>query len=320
MKYYAKQSVINGLDPLLGYAYSSSSDLPLSGEDSYNDGLIFLKNPVTEKKIVILGGSTSDLAYEGNWIRPFNKKITSFDERITVTSGAFSGYSSSQELLKLLRDVVPLKPHLVISLSGVNDIGFIQCADPKYPLTHLYVSKIFHFLQQKYGKSVNKESLWNKVASRGNLRPSAMNSSFSIGKVVHGFNNKLSDFEVWHRNIRLMKSICSEFNIKFISFLQPIFGFGNYTSTKDENENFRLFLSKHKGIHGKSYVEALHSFYENAVKIVSANSDYMVDLTNIFLDEKEIFSDPRHLNKKGNNILCIKIFDHLIDRGILSST
>jgi hypothetical protein len=319
MEYFAKQSVINGLDPLLGYAYSSPSDLPLLDDDSYKDGLIFLKNPVTEKKIVILGGSTSDIAYEGNWIRPFNEEISAFDNKITLISGAFSGYSSSQELLKLLRDIVPLKPHLVISLSGVNDIGFIQCADPKYPLTHLYVSKIFQFLQKKYGKPVNKESLWNKVASKGNLRPSAMNSSFSIGKVVHGFSNNISDFKQWHRNIRLMKSICSEFNIKFISFLQPIFGFGKYTSSTEEDESFMLFLHKHRGIHGKKYFETLQSFYENAVKIVSNNPDYMVDLTNIFLDEKETFSDPRHLNQKGNNILCNKIFEYLIYRGLLSN-
>ena len=49
-----------------------------------------------------------------------------------------------------------------------------------------------------------------------------MNSSLSIGNVVNGFSNDIPDFEVWHRNIRLMKSICLEFNIKFISFLQPI--------------------------------------------------------------------------------------------------
>ena len=107
-------------------------------------GLVFLKNPFTQKKIVILGGSTSDIAYEGNWIRPFNEKISAFDNEITLISGAFSGYSSSQELLKLQKRYNTSRPNLVISLSGVNDIGFIQCADPKYPLTHLYVSKIFN--------------------------------------------------------------------------------------------------------------------------------------------------------------------------------
>lgn len=319
MEYFAKQSVINGLDPLLGYAYSSPSDLPLTDKDCYKEGLVFLKNPVTQNKVVILGGSTSDIAYDGNWIRPFNEKISALDNEITLISGAFSGYSSSQELLKLQRDIIPLRPNLVISLSGVNDIGFIQCADPKYPLTHLYVSKIFQFLQKKYGKSVSKESIWNKVASKGNLKPSAMNSSFSIGNVVNGFRNDIPDFEVWHRNIRLMKSICLEFNINFISFLQPIFGFGNYTASRKENESYSLFLSKHKGVHGKRYDEVLQTFYENAVKIVSHNPDYMEDLTNIFLNEKETFSDPRHLNEKGNNILCNMIFECLIQRGLLFS-
>ena len=74
-------------------------------------------------KIAILGGSTSDsdLYWYRSWPEIFYEKYCR--ENISIFNGAMAGYNSAQELIKLMRDVVHLKPNLLIVLNGINDIA-----------------------------------------------------------------------------------------------------------------------------------------------------------------------------------------------------
>ncbi len=75
-------------------------------------------------KIVALGGSTTEstLHYIKGWVQYFTEYLRQNNISAVVYCGGVCAYTSSQELLKLIRDVIPLKPDIVLSYSGNNDL------------------------------------------------------------------------------------------------------------------------------------------------------------------------------------------------------
>lgn len=86
-------------------------------------GLYCFKKDKCRKRIIILGGSTSNPAIYENVIKGWPEYLSYKYDDIEVISAAISGRFSTDECLKLLRDVGQLKPDLVISYSGVNEIS-----------------------------------------------------------------------------------------------------------------------------------------------------------------------------------------------------
>lgn len=76
-----------------------------------------------ELKIGILGGSTSDIDLYGekSWVEYLCDALGKDKINATFYVGAEKGYCSSQELIKLCRDMILYKPDIIISYSGVND-------------------------------------------------------------------------------------------------------------------------------------------------------------------------------------------------------
>ena len=75
-------------------------------------------------KIVALGGSTTEgqLFFVKGWVPFFVDCLRNNGISAKVYCGGISGYTSTQELLKFERDVLTLKPNMVITYSGVNDL------------------------------------------------------------------------------------------------------------------------------------------------------------------------------------------------------
>lgn len=77
-------------------------------------------------KIMVLGNSClSELFNIENWVSKLYYKLVSLGIGITIYNGAHSGDDISQEYLELLRKGNILRPDIVISMSGVNDIGLV---------------------------------------------------------------------------------------------------------------------------------------------------------------------------------------------------
>lgn len=308
MEKVIKQTIIRGYDPLIGYAYSDSKDIPLKEGEEYKNGLIYIGNKSNPSlKIAILGGSTSDISYDGSWIRPLYNLLK--EQNVLIISGAMSGYSTSQEVLKLIRDILPLNPDIVISLSGVNDLGFIQATSQEHPMIHNYQARIGRFLVDKYGSKDNKESFFNKFSNKAKIKPTGMNHKLSLGNLILGTKVKTSAAKNWYNNIRLQKAICQEFDIKYISFLQPIFGTGKYNYTNEELEIYESYVES-KSVHGVPYDLALKEFY-NEAREIAKKVGFIVDIVDVFENQTDMYADTRHPNSKGNKIIAKKIFEEI---------
>lgn len=106
-------SINEALDLNLGYTYMMDKRHPgfqVLGMDKESD-----------YRIVLLGGSTTD-----GWLYEFKSWADFLYEKcigyhVTIFNGGISGYTSTQELVKLLRDGITLNPDMIILYDGVND-------------------------------------------------------------------------------------------------------------------------------------------------------------------------------------------------------
>lgn len=83
------------------------------------------ENRPEDYKIMVQGGSTSASAlytYKA-WPEILQKKFEKAGKNVTIYNGAIAAGCSMQELSKVMRDARYLKPNLIISFSGVNDLG-----------------------------------------------------------------------------------------------------------------------------------------------------------------------------------------------------
>lgn len=243
------------LDPLL--SYSRMNDLP-GFKVTRSTG----KNPL---KIVCLGGSTSDWSFGGYkcWGEFYWNMLNEAGVNADFYNGAIAGYHSSLELFKLIRDVIPLKPDCLLLLNGVNDGN--QSPLPRHPMHHSYTGKTFECF-------INKE------------RTSELQINGEVNGVLFGIEDDSSAFEVYQRNMRMMKVLCDEFKILFFPVLQP-------TKTFQKSVIPDMSLEK---FYSEAH-EKLPPFITNGI--------------NWLENEENVYFDYIHYSEIGNCKIAKKFFD-----------
>ena len=283
-----QQTKISTLDPLVSHCYQTASEIKLEPNESIEDGLIWFGND-HGRRLFITGGSTSDIYVDGSWTRPFAQMMSA--SSVTVVSSAVSGHSSVQEFLRLYRDGIPLLPRMVISLSGINDLGFVQ-SSRESPFLHNYQKGIYStFLNKKrfgFGASIR--------AFGGN----------AVTGINTGPATQLSPFRFWLSNINLMNALCNSIGAVFLSFLQPVMGVGCYKRSQEEDIHFMDYCKGSPGY--ESYVS---EFYSEASALIN-NYPHITSLVDLFDGQKDCYKDARHPNSKGNRIIAKKIFSQVM--------
>lgn len=259
------------IDPLLGY----------SRMDDIEGFKIF--GEAANDKIVILGNSTSDYSNYNlkSWGELLFEKYQKKEKDISVYIGAITGYCSAQEMFKLIRDVLVLKPKVVISMSGINDPAEKKTLK-KYPIMLSYTEHMY----SKYILNLEKGK--------------------SLGLGLQN-DNELS--EVWLQNMRIMRAICEEFGIIFIALLQPSLHGGSYSCSKHEKD---ILYKTYTPEQNKKYKD----FMKDTGKLIKEQKD-IFDLTNIFDDEEGIFYDHCHCNERGNEIIAKRVYEILTSKEII---
>jgi len=309
---WGDQLVVSYLDPHLGFAHDPQVH-PLfdsfEGFAEYTTG--DASNPLV---IVCLGGSTTDpltpifLSDESvdtldpyNWPRSLARVLKEHGVSARVLNGGVAGYSSSQELLKLLRDVIPLRPNIVISLNGVND--FFGLSTPEHPMVHRYQA----MLMNRFSARARSVLVPNIV---GLMRWRLFGDRRWIEGASFGVVNSSSSAQVWFGNLKSADALCAAHDIRFATFLQPILGYGEYRAADYEKE----MLVKR----GEEYAVLLTSFYKEATSLCE-DLESCSDLTGIFSDTTGVYLDARHQNEKGVDELANHIFEVLLRRGLIRS-
>ncbi len=296
----AENVEIDHLDPHLGYAHDASR-LDLPGFARYGD-------EDASFRVATLGGSTTDpLLAEAPWSLQLQRKAAEISP-LVVYNGGVGGYSSSQETFKLIRDVLPLNPHVVISLNGINDLGFCHAVEPAYPMVNSYQSYVLNTLTR------SKDPSWRGYVDaavapnfvyivRAAVRKLTSNGEPDSRKrrVNFGTRYDAEPFEVWARNVRLMHSVSGEFGIDYLVFLQPTLGIGTYAP--DAHEQAMLEESSATW-EPRDYGAFVRDFYAGARR-TCRELDYCVDLTNVFDGQAGgLYADYRHPNNRGYGLIA----------------
>lgn len=297
--WFRRPGVQAHLDPLLGPAYSVAQmeargrraipGFVVSGDLDAADTL----------RIVTLGGSTTEgLHTESAWPALLQEELARRGVRAVVLNGGVSGYGSGQELMKLIRDVVPLRPDVVVAFNGVNETG--DSGDNLgTPFTNPYLENVLE-------EALEGKAPW--------LLPNAV--SWLRRTLAPGDRVTLIDppdppgttAEEWARHVRIMNAVSREFGIRFVSFLQPAFGIGSYRPTDEEAQR----VVRNGGCNSPRQV-----FYEEAMRLAAARDD-IVDLTEAFAGASDVYQDHCHVVEKGNRIVATRIADELGRRGWLA--
>lgn len=178
---YAEQWMLSELreyaDPLCGH-----SILYPHGEPGWK---LYGKNDEDSIKILVVGGSTSSEIYHPeNWISKLYHKLYDSNIKVAIYNGAHVCNDIVSEILRILRDGYALKPHIIVSMSGVNNTYYKKCVN-----------------------QFNEERLIWRVAQR---------------EYYSGVSNDESLFFFWKRNVELLKLISEFYGASYFCFLQPM--------------------------------------------------------------------------------------------------
>lgn len=294
------------LDPHLGYAHDPETDLGLS-EDGAIPGFVIFGAPGNEDalRIVALGGSTTDPLDRGNWPRALQNILAQEGIDAIVYNGGVAGYSSNQELFKLIRDAISLKPDIVVSLNGINDLGFLHSLRD-HPMVHPYQSRVLRSVVEK------KPPLFlpNTMSVLYRWRERSIPENSRVEGIHYGPEIDTSPPEQWVRNVRMSHAVAAEFGIEYLCFLQPVLGIGRYNASPDDDV---LLEDANEAQHGR-YIEQMAEFYDAAVEACD-RLPFAYPLLNAFDGKTNMYRDARHPNADGYGIIARAIYDELVAQG-----
>ncbi|XME03795.1 SGNH/GDSL hydrolase family protein [Lachnospiraceae bacterium C1.1] len=254
-------------------------------------GIEVLNNNCNCPDIVIgvVGGSTSDviLYNEISWPEHLLKLFRNKGVNAEIIACGVSGYVSFQELIRICRDIIPRRPNIIISYSGVNDA-----------ITKAYDADNYQ-LQLYREISKHKPSIDRLYETKGCYS----GEKFLINRVDNWIDNEIK-----------MNAVSKAFGVEFFGILQPCL-MENSAGTSKINKilnDYYLSNAYTVELDGKEVVSftARMDFIKKASLKVK-EIPFIYDFSNIFNRYKadDLFFDSVHLTTKGNEMVAEKVFD-----------
>lgn len=238
--------------------------------------------------VVILGNSTSDSTFAGcvSWAEYLYNRFKDDEElNIKVIDAAMIRTNSSQELLKLIRDIIPQHPDIVVSFSGVCnvDVNYEKFLVKGHPYVWDYSAKLME------SKVLNR-CIWHQLKQKTRIKA-----------ISYGMEDKRPFAKWWVDDIRMMHAICEEFGIEFYSILQPSVYEGEYSANGFEHI-----------VYNEEYITRIKQWYSEVRQILGdANLHYVWDFTDVFNGMRNVYWDSCHVFEKGNRIIADEVYNRL---------
>ncbi|MDD5304865.1 MAG: hypothetical protein PHS14_17350 [Elusimicrobia bacterium] len=281
------------LDPLLGAAHNPSV-LESFGHRTFHGFEVF-GDPDDRHalRIITLGGSTTE-CFSGNWPKALYQECRKRNIPVVLFNGGVSSYGSAQELLKLIRDGILLRPDVVVSYDGVNDRGGGD--GRRRRLLHPVHSRIYSRLLGGGAAPL----MPNTVAA---LRRSFFSKN-AVEGIEWGVPDTLTPAAEWLLNVRTMNAVAAEFGFHYVDFLQPAFGVGSDRPSREERARVNVPDGERQSLDG---------FYREALRSAPGRR-YVVDLTNVLAGRGGFYRDFCHIDEEGNLLVGRAVFRELESR------
>ncbi len=284
------------LDANIGHNYMAGE---LQGFRVWGD----LDNPGA-RLIVTLGGSTTDpfrapfSSFYASWSEKLYQRLTAFSDNIVVCCGGVGAYTSTQDLLKLIRDVLPLGPKVVISYGGANDFNQ-YVGDFAGLQMNRYRRPFLSSITETYYRNTSKVFF-------DHGRRQAEREFLGGLEVSYGLRNSKNAARFWVDNMRMMHALGKEFEFSFLGILQPmpIMLKNSRLFPQIADEFMPSFINRHNQYINDSVREAAS---------LAKDFDYILDFTSLFDEMDEyLYCDWVHVSPLGNEIIAEAVQEYLL--------
>ncbi len=306
--------------------YSYTHDHTNCNHNFYKiDGPFVFYDKLDNNKVTILtlGGSTSDPLINEFAFPNYLNELCNFYKTCNVINGATGGFNSSNELLRLIVDVINsnYKIDIVISLNGINDnpgynSNFIDYL--KFPYLDNYQinminNRIFYNMKD-YKFFPNTISNIQALVRRLNGEESSfLNDTYNFKlksninveyRNLISENNFKDNSERWAQNVNLMNVISKLNKIKYFVFLQPTMGLEGVQNNPALNTNDQVI---YKSLSNDYKIMINDSYKKLRSKCI--NLEFCYDISNLAPPTGNNYSDPRHHNQNGSKIIAEKVYN-----------
>jgi hypothetical protein len=273
----------NFFDPHLGYAYPDFGpkvDTLESRGHKFLKGFVLYHNDSSSLPelghpiILILGGSTSEPFIEPrSWPEHLADLMRDKGQQGQVINGAVAGYTSSQELIKLVRDGLEFSPDVIISYGSLRDREAISPLP--FPMVPQYQRTTVEALAKKrFPLMKNTMALLFGTYNRG---------------YTFGLPTANNHAQAWIRNMRIMKSVANEFGSGFCAIMQPL-----ATNQTVGNANIPR---------GEEFISTRRAQIQE-----SRGEKFIVNLTNLLDRYENIYSRGVYPTDEGNKIIAKRVY------------
>lgn len=279
ISYYLLYARKNMIDINLGHTYQQKTGI--NGIDIYG------KECLDNYKIAVLGGSTTDgtLFPFKSWPEIMFDQIC--NDKIVVYNAGVSGYTSAQELIKLIRDIIRLKPNMIIVYDGYNDTSETNACPGRY-FEFTYLKQALDFAK----KHMNRD--WDFIA-----KDSGEEESKDVLPVVGNFEN-------WLMNVEMMHAIAKDRGIKFYSFLQPMLSNKKLLTSAEEGIMFEI-----EKFQGLQQTVLMGKEFRRKIQDVVESHSYICDLSYLFDNYDDVYMDICHVRESANRIIATEILKRI---------
>jgi hypothetical protein len=253
-------------------------------------------------KVAILGGSTSDPFFADYselytpWSEMLYEHLQPCIPNIAIACGGIESYISSQELLKLIRDIIPLKPDLVISFSIVNDLfqyfTYKNERDGADEKNNHYKRPFLSLTAERFYRFAYENAELHKLIE--DVRP-----------ICFGIRDKRNVVEFWIDIMRMMYTLGQEFNFEFLGILQP----NAVTYADGTMKSFYILESLTYTLRQEAY---------NLARQAIRKYPFLLDYTDIYNDlDENPYMDGFHVQPHGNRTIVERVHQDILRLGLL---
>jgi lysophospholipase L1-like esterase len=280
------------LDPHLAFTYGKNSEklADLQKTKRWIDGFLVESNPqlgLRRPVVLALGGSTTDgVKFPDSWPEQLANILSDNNITATVINGGIGGYTTSQDLFKLIRDGFEFQPDIVIEYGGVND-GWIYSVQ-NHLMVHPYQENI---LKVATGQDMPRILPSTTTLAREYLPKPSIDYSL-------GVSSKRTRAQTFKKNMEIMNAATASQGGQFYAVIQP----------------FSFFQSRHANPNPQSvgfeFIKGVTDLYREILFLPNTR-DFIHDATQALEGTTEVVYQPDgvHLNSVGNRIIAEYMFN-----------
>jgi hypothetical protein len=302
-----------------------------------------LRKPADVFRVIMLGGST----VEGYGVNSpleslpsklqllLEREVSQTSKQVEVINGGISHFSSDQEYLRLIADLVRFEPDLVIAYDGWNDAQLMPATIAGDPRTRPYRTESQEDNGDRVNTSFSPGGAFGLFATLGAGRAIEWLNHFSTFRLLHysirritealqnddgtsqgpSFKPELSveAAQVYMENRERMLFVAKQKGFHFASFLQPIIGIDGKQYTATETPYLPPVDNIPRREHEVFYrtVRPLLAKFASTNELSGLSCVADISTTSFAGVSSTVYADPGHLLANGNALVAQQILSEL---------